>query len=301
MRSDCTSTADVACGTVGSLIRNIRARLATAGIESSQQEAVWLVEFVIGLSGVAQVIERDRLLSTSEIARVQALVARRLAREPLQYILGTQEFCGMECAVTPAVLIPRPETELLVEEVIRRFSPAQEATLVDVCTGSGCIAVAVVRLRPRIRVIAIDVSRAALQIARQNALRHALSDRITWLEGDMLSPLEEMKLDACVDVIVANPPYVTEADWLDLQPEVRDFEPRQALVAGPYGTEGHERLLKGARRYLSPGGALIMEIGAGQGGAIRQILESIDGYGPVCLLRDAAGIERVVIAERREV
>lgn len=300
MSSDCTATTDSSCETVGSLVRDIRARLVSAGIESSQQEAVWLIEFVLGCSGVAQVIDRDRLLSKSEVARVQDLVARRAAREPLQYILGTQEFCGIDVAVTPAVLIPRPETELLVEEVLRRIPPAQQATLVDVCTGSGCIAVAVARLRSRTRVIAIDISHASLEVARQNALRHAVDDRITWLKGDMLVPLDERKLHGCIDVMVANPPYVAEADWFDLQPEVRDFEPRQALVAGSRGTECHERLLKEARRYLSPGGALVMEIGAGQGYAIRQFLETIGGYESVRALRDTADIERVLIVERGE-
>ena len=300
MSSDCAAMTDSSCETVGSLVRGIRARLAAAGIESSQQEAVWLIEFVLGCSGVAQVIDRDRPLSRIEVTRVQTLVARRAAREPLQYILGTQEFCGIEVAVTPAVLIPRPETELLVAEVLRRISPAQQTTLVDVCTGSGCIAVAVARLRPRTRVIAIDISHASLEVARQNALRHAVDDRTTWLEGDMLLPLEEMKLDGCIDVMVANPPYIAEADWIDLQPEVRDFEPRQALVAGSRGTECHERLLKEARRYLSPGGTLIMEIGAGQGEALCRLVETISGYGPVRLLRDAADIERVLIVERGE-
>ena len=288
------------CGTVASLIRNIRAVLAAAGIESNEQEAVWLIEFVLGFSAVTQVIELDRPLSSSEVARVQTLVARRTAREPLQYILGTQEFCGIEFAVTPAVLIPRPETELLVEEVLRRISLAQHATLVDVGTGSGCLAVAIARLRSHTRVIATDISQASLEVAQENARRHAVVDRITWLEGDMLNPLAEKKLDGRVDIIVANPPYIAEAEWIDLQPEIREFEPRRALVAGPRGTECHERLVKDARRYLSAQGALVMEIGVGQGQAVCQLVETIDGYGPVRLIRDAAGIERVVIVERGE-
>ena len=295
-----TARSDSTCETIGSLVRDVRARLAAAGIESCQQETVWLIEFVLGLSGVTQVIDRDRPLLTNELARVQALVARRVAREPLQYILGTQEFCGIEFDVTPSVLIPRPETELLVEEVIRRISPAQQATVVDICTGSGCIAVAVAHLRSRSRVIATDISNASLKVAQQNARRHGVENRITWLEGDMLKPLAEKQLEGCIDVVVANPPYIAEADWIDLQPEVRDFEPRWALVAGPRGTECHEQLLKDARRYLSAGGALIMEIGAGQGLAVRRLVESIGGYEPVRLLRDAADSERVVIVERGE-
>lgn len=295
-----TTMTESTCGTVGSLVREVRARIAAAGIESWQQEAVWLIEFVLGVSSVTQVIDSDRPLSKSEVARVNTLVARRMAREPLQYILGTQEFCGIEFAVTPAVLIPRPETELLVQEILRRISQKQQATVVDVGTGSGCIAVAVARLRSGMRIIAVDISNASLEVAQQNARRHGVEDRITWLRGDMLKPLAERKLDGCIDVVVTNPPYIAEADWIGLQPEVRDFEPRRALVAGSHGTECHEQLLQEARRYLAPGGALIMEIGAGQGQAVRRLVESIGGYGPVRFIRDAADIERAVIVEREE-
>jgi release factor glutamine methyltransferase len=216
----------------------------------------------------------------------------------LQYILGTQEFCGLEFDVNPAVLIPRPETELLVEYVALRIPAERQATIVDVCTGSGCIAVAIARLRPRARLIATDLSNPSLDVARQNATRHEVCERITWLEGDLLRPLAEQEMEGRIDVIVSNPPYIAEADWATLQPEVRLFEPRGALVAGPQGTELHERLLQEAGRYLAPGGALIMEIGAGQACAMRRIVDQISGYGFHQLLYDAAGLERVVIVER---
>jgi release factor glutamine methyltransferase len=218
----------------------------------------------------------------------------------LQYILGTQEFCGLEFDVNPAVLIPRPETELLVEYVAQRIPAERQATIVDVCTGSGCIAVAIGRLRPRARVIATDLSTPSLDAARQNATRHAVCERITWLEGDLLGPLAGQELEGRLDVIVSNPPYIAEADWATLQPEVRLFEPRGALVAGPQGTELHERLLQEAGRYLSPGGAVIMEIGAGQARAMRRIVDQIPGYRFHRLVYDAAGLERVVIVERVE-
>jgi release factor glutamine methyltransferase len=216
----------------------------------------------------------------------------------LQYILGTQEFCGLEFHVNPAVLIPRPETELLVEYVAQRIPAERQATIVDVCTGSGCIAVAIARLRPRARVIATDLSNPSLAVARQNATRHEVCERITWLEGDLLRPLAEKGLEGRIDVIVSNPPYITETDWATLQPEVRLFEPRGALVAGPQGTELHERLLREADRYLSPTGALIMEISAGQARAMRRIVEQIPGYRFHRLVYDEAGLERVVIVER---
>lgn len=284
--------------TLGQAIAESRRVLGQAGIESAEQEALWIVQHVLRLPAHHVVIDRDRLLASTELADVKGLIQRRVGREPLQYILGTQEFCGLEFHVNPAVLIPRPETELLVEYVAQRISSEQPATIVDVCTGSGCIAVAIARQRPRARLIATDLSSRSLDVARQNAARHSVGERMIWLEGNLLGALAGQKLEGLVDVIVSNPPYIAEADWATLQPEVRLFEPRGALVAGPQGTELHERLLQEACRYLSPGGALILEIGAGQARAIRQIVEQISGYRFHRLVYDEAGLERVVIVER---
>ena len=284
--------------TLGEVIAEARQLLEQAGIESAAQEALWIVEHVLRLPVHHVLTNQDRVLSLTELTATRGLLARRVGREPLQYILGTQEFCGLECHVNPAVLIPRPETELLVEYVAQRIPAEREATIVDVCTGSGCIAVAIARLRPRARVIATDLSSPSLNVARQNAMRHEVGERITWLEGDLLRPLAEKGLEGRIDVIVSNPPYIAEADWTTLQPEVRLFEPRGALVAGPQGTELHERLLQEAGRYLSPGGALIMEIGAGQARAMRGIVEQMPGYRFHRLVYDEAGLERVVIIEQ---
>jgi release factor glutamine methyltransferase len=284
--------------TLGEAIAESRRVLDQAGIESAEQEALWIVQHVLRLPAHYVVTDRDRLLASTELADVKGLVHRRVGREPLQYIFGTQEFCGLEFHVNPAVLIPRPETELLVEYVAQRISAEQSATIVDVCTGSGCIAVAIARQRPRARLIATDLSSRSLDVARQNAIRHSAGERIIWLEGNLLGALAGQKLEGQVDVIVSNPPYIAEADWATLQPEVRLFEPRGALIAGPQGTELHERLLREANRYLSPGGALILEIGAGQARTIRQIVEQLSGYRFHRLVYDEAGIERVVIVER---
>ena len=284
--------------TLGELIAEARRLLVQAGIESAEQEALWIVEHVLRLPAHHVITDRDRLLSPSELAAARGLIARRVGREPLQYILGTQEFCGLEFEVNPAVLIPRPETELLVEYVTQRISAERQATIVDVCTGSGCITVAVARLRPHARVIATDLSGPSLHVARRNATRHGVSERITWLEGDLLGPLAGQGLEGLVDVIVSNPPYIPEADWATLQPEVKLFEPRGALVAGAQGTELHERLLQEAARYLAPGGAVIMEIGAGQARGMRRIVEQMPGYKFHRLVYDEAGLERVVIVER---
>jgi release factor glutamine methyltransferase len=284
--------------TIGEVVAEARRLLEQAGVESAEQEAFWIVEHVLRLPVHRVLTDRDRLLSPAELAATRGLVERRVGREPLQYILGTQEFCGLEFSVNQAVLIPRPETELLVECVAQRIPPERQAVIVDVCTGSGCIAVAIARQRPRARVIATDLSNPSLAVARGNAVRHAVGERITWLEGDLLEALAGRELEGQVDVIVSNPPYIAEAEWATLQPEVRLFEPRSALVAGPQGTELHERLLQEVGRYLSPGGALIMEIGAGQAHAMRRIVERIPGYKLQRLIYDEAGLERVVIVER---
>jgi release factor glutamine methyltransferase len=284
--------------TVGEVIAEARQMLEQAGIESAGQESFWLVEHALRLPAHHVIVDRDRLLSHAELLAARGLISRRVGREPLQYILGTQEFCGLEFVVNQAVLIPRPETELLVEYVAQRIPVERQVTIIDACTGSGCIAVAIARLRPRARVIATDLSSSSLDVARQNATRHAVSERITLLEGDLLGPLVKQGLEGTIDVIVSNPPYITEGDWMMLQPEVRLFEPRCALVAGSQGTELHERLLRESGRYLLQGGALIMEIGAGQARAIRRIVDQIPGYRFHRLVYDAAGLERVVIVER---
>jgi|MudIll2142460700_1097286.scaffolds.fasta_scaffold77389_2 release factor glutamine methyltransferase len=284
--------------TLGETIVEARRLLEQAGIESAEQEALWIVEHVLRLPAHYVVTDRERLLSPAELMAAKELVKRRAGREPLQYILGTQEFCGLEFHVNQAVLIPRPETELLVEYVAQRIPAERQAIIVDVCTGSGCIAVAIARQRPRARVIATDLSNPSLAVARQNAARYEICEHITWLEGDLLGALAGQELEGQVDVIVSNPPYIAEVNWATLQPEVRLFEPRGALVAGPQGTELHERLLQEAGRYLSPGGALIMEIGAGQARTMRRIVEQIPCYRFHRLVCDEAGLERVVIVER---
>jgi release factor glutamine methyltransferase len=286
------------CTTVGSLIAEIQRQLLAAGVESAAQEAVWLIEHALGISGLRQVIDRGRSLSQPDVAKVLASVAKRTRREPLQYILGTQEFCGLEIAVSPAVLIPRPETELLIRATIRRLPRVQHPMLVDVGTGSGCLAVTLARSIPEGNILAIDLSPSALDQAKQNAERHAVGSTITWLEGDLLAPLMGRGLERTVAAIISNPPYIREVEWEMLQPEVRLYEPRIALIAGPRGTELHERLLIEAIPFLMPGGLLIMELGQGQGAVLCEKVKSMAAYTSTEIVPDGAGIGRVLIVER---
>ena len=284
--------------TLGSVMAHARRRLVAAGIESAEREARWLIEYTLGLKGSSQLVDRAHPLGADEMAKVAAAVTRRATREPLQYILGPQEFCGLEFEVNPAVLIPRPETELLVQEVIRRLPRGRRPTLVDVGTGSGCLAVTLARAIPDATIYASDLSVQALQTAKHNARRHGVETVIRWLEGDLLAALAGVCRDGAVSVIVANPPYVRESEWSGLQPEVRDYEPRVALVAGPKGTELHERLLDEAASYLVSGGLLAMELGQGQSAEILARIETMSAYERAQIVPDEAGIDRIVIVER---
>ena len=284
--------------TVGVLVAWARQSLDLAGVSNAAQEAMWLLEHVLGVQNHQLVSEAERLVAPDAWTRAEFLVARRVAREPLQYLLGSQDFCGLDFSVSPAVLIPRPETELLIKEVVRYVGFNPKTTIVDVGTGSGCVAITLASLLSGTRILAIDQSPEALAVAKANAVRHAVDDRIEWLEGDLLVPLRERQLAGLVNVIVSNPPYISEADWAGLEPEVRVFEPRLALVGGQKGTEFHARLLQDSREFLVPGGLLVMEIGQGQAPMVRHIAQQVGGYAVLRVVEDAAGIERVVIAQR---
>jgi release factor glutamine methyltransferase len=286
------------CLTLGSLAVDVRRRLEAAGIDSAEQEAAWLIEHALALTGLHQIVQRERPLPDREIASVNDNVTRRVAREPLQYILGTQEFCGLEFEVNPSVLIPRPETELLAHEMIRRLPRGTPPTLMDVGTGSGCLAVTLARSIPQARIVATDISTDALETAMRNARRHAVDSAITWLNGDLLAPLSGLGLEGKLHAILANPPYIRESEWAGLQPEVSRYEPRLALVAGPKGTELHERLVVDAVSYLMPGGILAMEVGDGQSADLCSTIETMRDYDRVEVVRDGAGINRIVIARR---
>ncbi|MDH5739077.1 MAG: peptide chain release factor N(5)-glutamine methyltransferase, partial [Nitrospira sp.] len=175
---------------------------------------------------------------------------------------------------------------------------AEGATLVDVGSGSGCIAVTLATILEGIRILAVDCSAEALAVAKSNAARHGVGEKIVWIEGDLLSPLQDRNTVGTVDVIVSNPPYIAEGEWEQLQPEVRKFEPRLALVAGPRGTEFHERLFHDSKEFLIPDGLLVMEIGQGQLPLVQHAAEQAGGYTGLQTVKDEAGIERVMIARR---
>src|SRR5439155_10710371 len=270
-----------------------------AGIPNAENEAIWILEFALGTSRLALRLEANRTVAASEQDRVMKLFARRAAREPLQYLLGSQEFCGLDFLVDRSVLIPRPETELLVEQVIQHNLRTRPLIIADIGTGSGCIAVALARALPTAVFYATDRSLAALRIAEHNATRHGVKDRVRFLVGDLLEPLRAHRLEGEVAAVVSNPPYIADRELLELQPEVRMFEPRVALAGGGDGLEFHRRLLSDAGEFLAPGGLLVFEVGQGQAGPLSEIAVAQGGYAQAGLVRDAAGLDRVVCFERK--
>jgi release factor glutamine methyltransferase len=280
------------------LLRAGRELLHLAGVTHAEQEAAWLLEAALGISHLMMRIDPNRVVEAEPRRRAQDSFRRRASREPLQYILGTQEFCGLELVVTPDVLIPRPETELLVEEVLRRRPSGRALRIADIGTGSGCLAVTVARFLPEATIFASDRSTAALAVARSNARRNGVEGRIQWLEGDLFRPFEAAGLQGSLNVILANLPYVPEPEWDRLQPEVRLFEPRLALVGGPDGLDLVRRLIAEAWAHLACRGLLILELGQGQAAEVRRLIVEELRYGEIWTRRDHAGIERVVVCER---
>jgi release factor glutamine methyltransferase len=284
--------------TVGELVAWARRSLGTAGTANVSQEALWLLASALEMEHHDLAGQAEQPVSVERLARAKTFVSRRMAREPLQYILGTQEFCGLDFGVNASVLIPRPETELLVQVVLKEGGLTEGAMLIDVGTGSGCIAVTLATILDGVRIVAVDCSAEALETAKSNAISHGVEKKIEWIEGDLLAPLRDGKLIGTVDVIVSNPPYIAEGEWEQLQPEVRNFEPRVALLAGQKGTEFHERLFHDSKEFLDPDGLLVMEIGQGHLPLVRQAADRVGGYTGLQTVTDDAGIERVVIARR---
>jgi len=214
------------------------------------------------------------------------MVARRARREPLQYILGSQEFMRLEFAVTPAVLIPRHDTEVLVTEAVRRAGEANR--ILDIGVGSGCIAVSLAKALPRAEVMGVEASPEALALAEKNAEAHGV--RVTLFEGSLFEPFSGQRFD----LIVSNPPYIPTADLEALQPEVRDFEPRQALDGGTDGLDFYRLIIPAATDYLNPGGWLLFEVGIGQTKSVQALFELTGKFSDLFTAKDPNGIERVV-------
>ena len=244
-------------------------------------------------------LRHDQPLTDDELSCYKKGLKRRLAHEPTQYITGHQEFWSLDFLVGPTVLIPRPETELLVEAVLKHLTRSEPGgvapRILDVGTGSGILAVTLATELPEAQVVAVDRSWEALKLARENARRHKVEQQIHWVLADLVAALTPR---AIFEVIVANPPYVPTADWEQLPPEIKEYEPRLALDGGPDGLEVIRSLVPAVQSLLKPDGLLALEVGQGQAEAVQQLLEQAGTYTPAEIVLDYQRLGRVVLTRR---
>ncbi len=307
--------------TVAACLQEATKLLQEVGIESTHLEARLLLAHAFrgdSRDPLSLLLDPDRPLEAGVLERFHRLLGRRLHREPVAYILGEKEFWSLPLKITPAVLIPRPETEVLVEAILawlRRQGSAASGqrptnpgdphrplvtdpcslVVVDVGTGSGAIALALAAELPYARIYATDLSEEALGVARENAEALQLAGRIVFLQGDLFEPLSRLGLEGKVDVIASNPPYIPSEELPRLQPELH-YEPRMALDGGPDGLALHQRIIAEASCFLKPGGLLALEVGADQARSVIRLLEERGSYEAVEVVKDYAGHDRVVLA-----
>jgi release factor glutamine methyltransferase len=261
------------------------------GVESPRLNAELLIGHALGLKRMQLYLQFERPLTEAELEKIRPLVKRRGGREPLQYIMGETEFSGLKLKVDRRALIPRPETERLIELVTQHFAPPP-ATVLDLGTGSGAIALALAKAWPEAVVTAVDKSEDALALARENAEACALTTRVKFMSSDWFAGVPAGEKFA---LIVANPPYLSDEETAAAQPEVKDFEPRMALSAGTNSAADLERIIRAARSYLAPGGLLACETGIAQHQAL-VALATNEGYARAESLRDLTGRERYLLA-----
>lgn len=279
--------------TVRDILVKTEAYLREKSADSPRLSAQLVLAKGLGLDRMKLFLEMDRPLTAAELDAVRPLVARRGRGEPVAYITGEREFYSLSFEVAPGVLIPRPETELVIEQVRLKFAPDQALRFADLGTGSGCLAVTLAVTFPKATGLALDLSPEALAVAARNVARHGASGRVELVEGRF----EELPAThGGYDLVVSNPPYVSQAEYGELSREVAAFEPRGALTAGPTGLEAYPAVIAAAARTLVPGGWLMMEIGWKQGAAVRELVEaSPAGFEEVAAVRDLAGLDRVVV------
>ncbi len=293
---------------MGESVRAAVARAAGAlGGEAARHEAEELVGRLLGLARAELVLQGERELGAEQAARLDRWIARRRAGEPLQYVTGRAAFRGLDLEVTPAVLIPRPETEVLVEEVLRALQEERarwpRPAVLDLGTGSGCVALAIAHEFAGADVWGTDVSGAALDLAARNAARLGLADRVRWLQGDWFQALATAEAQAGgvperFEVVVANPPYIATGEWDALPREVREHEPAEALFSGSSGFEDLRELVDLAPEVLAPDGLLALEVAEMRALEVRDWLDSAREWRGARLVDDLAGRPRVLLARR---
>ncbi len=287
--------------TILSVLQWAQNYLQSKGISEPRAGAEVLLAHCLQCSRLDLYLRHDQPLADEELSCYKKGLKRRLAFEPTQYITGHQEFWSLDFMVSSAVLIPRPETELLVEAVLKHLRRPEQQTagpwILDVGTGSGVLAVTLATELPHARIIAVDRSWEALEMARKNARCHKVEPQITWVLGDLVEFLSpQMNFDA----IISNPPYVPTADWEQLPPDIKNYEPRLALDGGPDGLEVVRKLIPTVSGRLRAGGLLVLEVGQGQAEAVKEIMDGQGILAPAAIIQDYQRIGRVVLARRLE-
>ena len=281
--------------TIGSIIKWTEQYFRDKGVDSPRLDAEVLLSHVLKKERIYLYIHFDEPLEAGELAAFRAMVKKRVQRIPVAYIVGAREFMGLTFAVSPAVLIPRPDTEILVEAVIERLKDKAQIKFVDIGTGSGAIVLSLLHYLPLACAAAVDISQDALTVAAENAETLLVNDRVDFYLGDVYAPLTTEKFDA----IISNPPYIPNEDIAKLEPEVRNFEPYGALAGGMDGLDFYRQLIAGGSARLKDGGFMVFEVGINQARAVVALTAAIPELGKTEILRDYAGIERVVIAYKK--
>jgi release factor glutamine methyltransferase len=279
----------------GPLVADGTSQLASAGVENPRLDAEMMLAAACE-SSRSTLISGLAKIDVGARARYAAMIARRRRREPLAYILGHKEFYSLNFEVTPAVLIPRPETETVVSAALDFISNRPRVRVCDIGTGSGAIALAIAANAPAAQLTATDISLQALAIARRNAVRLRLASRIRFRHADCFDPIDNMRAPGRFDLVVSNPPYIRQDQIPGLSPEISRFEPRIALTGGPDGLAFYRRIASGLAGHLEPGGSAIVEIGADQSEAVTEIMRDA-GAIHINVMCDLASLPRVVVAQ----
>lgn len=289
--------------TVSEILDIVTAYLKKRGMPEPRADAEVLLAHILKIERLEIYLNLDCQLSDKELSAYEKLIERRAGREPVAYIIGYKEFMGLKFFLNRDVLIPRPETEILVENVIEKARGIENlngsafVTIVDIGTGSGNIAISLAKNIKSCKIYATDISEGAIQVARENAKFHDVERKIEFLLGDLFSPLEKLNSNLAVDFIVSNPPYVKTRDLVLLQPEIKR-EPLSALEAGNQGLDFYRRIVPESLKYLLEGGHLVMEIGEHQGKAVVNLIKKEKRFFPPQLIKDYAGLDRVVVAQK---
>ncbi|WP_110954229.1 peptide chain release factor N(5)-glutamine methyltransferase [Anaerosinus massiliensis] len=279
--------------TIGSILKWTGQYFADKGVESPRLDAEVLLSHVLGKERIYLYVHFDEPLQAEELSRYKAMIKKRVARMPVAYIIGYKEFMGLSFEVSPAVLIPRPDTEILVEAVIERLKDRGKVDFVDIGTGSGAIVLSLLANLPQAVGSTVDISEEAIQIAKRNAEKIGVQDRVTFFHGDVYSPIRGQVFD----VIVSNPPYIPDGDIQGLTAEVK-CEPHHALAGGIDGLDFYRRLIGGGLDLLKPGGFMAFEVGIHQAAAVAELAKNFSAFGEAIILKDYGGIERVVILDK---